>query len=80
MKTNFNNLTLNKQINFQFNKVREILDSTKEFKNNYELISLCEKGCIFANKEYTAHFLLPRKNKSSLTTFNVEKIECIKSF
>ena len=77
---NFENLSKNEQINIQFQKVREILDNTKEFKNNYELITLNIDGCIFANKDYNSHFLLPRKNKKSLTSFDVEKIECIKTF
>ena len=77
---NFENLSMNEQINIQFQKVREILNNTKEFKNNYELITLNTDGCIFANKDYDSHFLLPRKNKKSLTSFDVEKIECIKTF
>ena len=77
---NFENLSMNEQVNIQFQKVREILDNTKEFKNNYELLTLNTYGCIFANKDYDSHFLLPRKNKKSLTSFDVEKIECIKTF
>ena len=76
----FEDLSKDEQINIQFQKVREILDNTKEFKNNYELIILSNEGCIFADTDFNSHFLLPRKNKKSLTSFDVEKIECIKTF
>ena len=76
----FENLSKDEQLNIQFQKVCEILDNIKEFKNNYELIILSNEGCIFADKDFNSHFLLPRKNKKSLTSFDVEKIECIKTF
>ena len=76
----FENLSKDEQLNIQFQKVCEILDNTKEFKNNYELIILSNEGCIFAHRDFNWHFLLPRKNKKSLTSFDVEKIECIKTF
>jgi hypothetical protein len=72
--------SINEQINQQFDKVANLLDKTNEFKNNFCFLSISDKGIIFSDLTFNNHFLISRKNKKNLFSYNIETIKLIKQF
>ena len=71
---------INEQINEQFNKVSILLNGTNEFKNNFCFLSISDQGIIFSDLTFNNHFLISRKNKKNLLSYNLETIKLIKQF
>ena len=71
---------INEQINEQFNKVSILLNDTNEFKNNFCFLSISDQGIIFSDITFNNHFLISRKNKKNLLSYNIETIKVIKQF
>ena len=71
---------INEQINEQFNKVSILLNDTNEFKNNFCFLSISDQGIIFSDLSFNNHFLISRKNKKNLLSYNIETIKLIKQF
>lgn len=71
---------LNEQINCQFDKASLLLNNCREFKDKFTLLSVGRAGVYFATNDFYNHYLLPRKNKKILTSFDVEKITLITHF
>lgn len=71
---------INEQINEQFNKVSILLNDTNEFKNNFCFLSISDQGIIFSDITFNNHFLISRKNKKNLLSYNIETIKLIKQF
>ena len=71
---------INEQINAQFNKVSILLNDTNEFKNNFCFLSISDQGIIFSDLTFNNHFLISRKNKKNLLSYNLETIKLIKEF
>jgi hypothetical protein len=72
--------SINEQINLQFDKVSILLNDTKEFKNNFCFLSISDQGIIFSDLTFNNHFLISRKNKKNLLSYNLETIKLIKQF
>ena len=69
---------LNDQFNSQFDKASLLLNNCCEFKDKFTLLCVDSAGIYFATNDFNNHYLLPRKNKNILTSFDVEKITLIK--
>ena len=72
--------SINEQINLQFDKVSILLNDTKEFKNKFCFLSISDKGIIFSDLTFNNHFLISRKNKKNLLSYNIDTIKLIKQF
>jgi hypothetical protein len=72
--------SINEQINLQFDKVANLLSNTNEFKNNFCFLSISDKGIIFSDLNFNNHFLISKKNKKNLLSYDLESIKLIKQF